>query len=53
MSQLEKVQVQFTEQQLVFLEKLRAEGKFGGTLEEVVRNVFREHVQAVLPKDRG
>ncbi len=42
------LKVRFTSQQMVFLEMLRAEGKFGDTMEDVVRNVMREQVRATL-----
>ena len=42
------LKVRFTGQQMVFLEMLRAEGKFGDTMEEVVRTVMREQVRATL-----
>lgn len=45
--------VRFTSQQIVFLEMLRKEGRFGDTLEEVVLSVFREYVRATLPNLRS
>jgi hypothetical protein len=38
------VKVRFTQQQLELLERLRREGKFGNTYEEVVVSVFRNFV---------
>jgi Arc/MetJ-type ribon-helix-helix transcriptional regulator len=44
----ETVMVRFTEQQLVLLESLRREGRYGDTMAEVVRNVMREAVRNAL-----
>jgi len=39
-----KVKVRFTQQQMLLLEKLKQEGKFGKTYEEIIPAVFREYV---------
>jgi hypothetical protein len=46
------LKVRFTKQQLVFLEMVRAEGRFGESLEQVMREMFREYVRSTLPKPR-
>jgi uncharacterized protein with PIN domain len=40
-----KVEVKFTEQQMMLLEKLKQEGTFGKTYEEIIPRVFREYVK--------
>ncbi len=40
-----KIKVSFTQQQRELLERIRREGKFGSTYEEVVVNVFRDYVK--------
>ena len=40
-----KVKVKFTQQQMVLLENLKKEGKFGQSFEEIIPNVFREYVK--------
>ena len=40
-----KVKVRFTHQQMVLLERLKAEGRFGDNYEEVIPAVFREYVK--------
>jgi Arc/MetJ-type ribon-helix-helix transcriptional regulator len=47
------LRVRFTKQQLVFLEMLREEGRFGSRLEDVMLETFREYVRATLPKKRA
>ena len=39
-----KVQVKFTEQQMMLLEKLKDEGTLGKTYEEIIPKVFHEYV---------
>ena len=39
-----KVKVKFTEQQMMLLEKLKAEGTFGKTYDEIIPKVFHEYV---------
>lgn len=39
-----KVKVKFTEQQMMLLDKLKQEGTFGKTYEEIIPAVFREYV---------
>ena len=39
-----KVKVRFTQQQMILLEKLKQEGTFGKTYEEIIPKVFREYV---------
>ena len=39
-----KVKVTFTEQQMMLLDKLKQEGTFGKTYEEIIPAVFREYV---------
>ena len=39
-----KVKVTFTEQQMMLLEKLKQEGTFGKTYEEIIPVVFRDYV---------
>jgi len=41
----ETIDVPFNQQQYVAIEKLRAEGKFGQTDEEIVRNIFLEFLK--------
>ena len=48
-----KVKVRFTEQQLVFLEKVRAEGTFGGKMDEVLLAIFREQIKTMIPPARS
>ena len=38
----EIIEVPFNQQQYVVIEKLRAEGQFGQTDEEILRNIFLE-----------
>lgn len=47
-----KIKVQFTGQQMVFLEKVRAEGRFGDSMEEVVLVLFREQAKTMVPQER-
>ena len=39
------VEVEFDQQQHVIIEKLRAEGQFGQTDEEIVRQIFLEFLR--------
>lgn len=39
-----KVEVKFTEQQMMLVDKLKQEGTFGKTYEEIIPAVFREYV---------
>jgi len=41
----EKIEVTFNQQQYVIIEKLKAEGQFGRTDEEIVRNIFLEFLR--------
>ena len=43
-----KLKVRFTQQQLVFLEEVRAEGIFGDTMEEVLVALFREQAKTMV-----
>ena len=45
-----KIKVKFTQQQLELLEKLRREGTFGNTYEEIVVNIFRDYIKQESPK---
>ena len=40
-----KIKLKFTHQQMVLLDRLMAEGKFGDSYEEVIPAVFREYVK--------
>jgi hypothetical protein len=40
-----KVRVKFTQQQMMLLEKLKQEGTFGKSYEEIIPAVFREYVK--------
>ena len=48
-----KVKVHFTQQQMVFLEKIRAEGLFGDTMEELLLALFREQAKTMVPQARS
>jgi hypothetical protein len=39
------IEVTFNQQQYVIIERLRAEGQFGRTDEEIVRNIFLEFLR--------
>ena len=39
------VEVEFTQQQDVILERLRREGRYGATDAEIIRNVFQEFLR--------
>jgi hypothetical protein len=39
------IDVTFNQQQYVIIEKLKAEGQFGRTDEEIVRNIFLEFLR--------
>lgn len=39
------IEVTFNQQQYIAIEKLRAEGQFGRTDEEIVRNIFLEFLK--------
>lgn len=41
-----RVKVRFTEQQVILLDKLLDEGRFGGTHAEVVARVFDEYLRS-------
>jgi hypothetical protein len=41
----ETIDVPFNQQQYVAIEKLRTEGQFGQTDEEIVRNIFLEFLK--------
>ena len=45
------LKVPFTEQQLALLNKVLAEGRYGSTMEEVCRNVFREYAQQYFGRE--
>ncbi len=47
-----KVKVRFTEQQMVFLEKVLAEGVFGKKMEDVILALFREQAKTMVPQER-
>ena len=40
-----KIKVRFTHQQMVLLDNLKREGKFGQSYEEIIPAVFREYVK--------
>ena len=40
-----KIKVRFTHQQIVVLDNLKREGKFGQSYEEIIPAVFREYVK--------
>lgn len=44
----QRVKVRFTEQQLVLLEQIRAEGTYGRTMEEVIVALFRDYARQIL-----
>lgn len=51
MSDKERVPVRFTEQQLKLLDKVREEGVFGESYEDVIVALFREYsIQALGPE---
>jgi len=39
------IEVRFNQQQYVIIERLKAEGEFGRTDEEIVRNIFLEFLR--------
>ena len=39
------IEVTFNQQQYVIIEKLKAEGQFGRTDEEIIRNIFLEFLR--------
>ena len=41
----EIVEVTFNQQQYVIIEKLKSEGQFGRTDEEIIRNIFLEFLR--------
>ena len=41
----EIIEVTFNQQQYVIIEKLKAEGQFGRTDDEIVRNIFLEFLK--------
>jgi len=40
-----KIKVRFTQQQMVLLDNLKREGKFGQSYEEIIPTVFRKYVK--------
>jgi hypothetical protein len=40
-----KITVRFTQQQMVLLDNLKREGKFGKNYEEIIPSIFREYVK--------
>lgn len=40
-----KIKLRFTHQQMVLLERLKQEGKFGQSYDEIIPAVFREYVK--------
>lgn len=48
-----KLSVRFTQQQMVFLEQIRAEGRFGDTMEDVLLTLFREQMKTMIPAARS
>ena len=48
-----KLSVRFTQQQMVFLEQIRAEGRFGDTMEDVLLTLFREQMKTMIPASRS
>jgi hypothetical protein len=40
-----KIKVRFTQQQMILLENLMREGKFGDDYKDIIPNVFREYVK--------
>ena len=48
-----KLSVRFTQQQMVFLEQIRAEGRFGDTMEDVLLTLFREQMKTIIPVARS
>lgn len=42
-----KVKVRFNQQQMVLLDKLKQEGTFGQTYEEIIPAVFREYIRSL------
>lgn len=46
------LKVPFTEQQLTLLRKVVEEGRFGGTLEEVCLNVYRESARVLFGTEK-
>lgn len=47
------IEVRLTQQQLVFLEQVRAEGIFGETMEEVLVAIFREQMKTTNSRARN
>ena len=43
-----KIAVSFTQQQWQLIDGLKAEGRWGATREEIIRNVFRDYVKQEL-----
>ncbi len=41
------VEVEFNQQQDVYLERLRQEGKYGTSDAEIIRNVFQEFLEQI------
>lgn len=42
-----KIKVRFTQQQLQLLDSLKNQGKFGERYEDIILNVFREHIDYI------
>jgi hypothetical protein len=49
----EPLEVAFTEQQLVLLQQVVDAGTHGRTIEEVVRNIFRQHSEQLFGTERS
>ena len=45
-----KVVVRFNQQQLELLDRLKRDGKFGSSYEDIVVNVFREYIRQKFGK---
>ena len=48
-----KLKVRFTQQQMVFLEQVRAEGLFGDKMEDVLVALFREQAKTLVNQARS
>jgi metal-responsive CopG/Arc/MetJ family transcriptional regulator len=43
-----KISISFTQQQWQLIDRLKAEGRWGSTREEIVSNIFRDYVKQEL-----
>ena len=47
-----RLEVAFTQQQLVLLQQVLEEGTYGNSIEEVVRTIFRQYSEQLFGKER-